>query len=126
MLSAYDYQFDGSGTSFPTGGYHPPTLEVSGTADTTSPLTDTEATYFGTPAPKYQALMLGAPHVDFGHSVGPGDRPHRCGVPQCLPGRYGFSCCDPEGLEHSRASRRAGSTEQLGTAWTGIGSWPRS
>ena len=71
VLSAYDYQFDGSGSYFPTDGYHPPTLEVSGTADTTSPLTDTEATYSQTLSPKYQALMLGAPHVDFGKPWGP-------------------------------------------------------
>ena len=71
VLSAYDYQFDGSGSYFPTDGYHPPTLEVSGTADTTSPLVDTEATYARTRTPKYQALMLGAPHVDFGEPWGP-------------------------------------------------------
>ena len=71
VLSAYDYQFDGSGSYFPTGGYHPPTLEVSGTADPTSPLVDTEATYARTQTPKYQALMLGAPHVDFAQPWGP-------------------------------------------------------
>ena len=71
VLSAYDYQFEGSGSYFPTNGYHPPTLDVSGTADTTSPLTDTEATYSQLLSPKYQALMLGAPHVDFGKPWGP-------------------------------------------------------
>jgi predicted dienelactone hydrolase len=71
VLSAYGYQFDGSGNYFPTDGYHPPTLEVSGTADTTSPLVDTEATYARTHTPKYQALMLGAPHVDFAKPWGP-------------------------------------------------------
>ena len=70
VLSAYDYQFEGSGSYFPTDGYHPPTLEVSGTADPTSPLADTEATYSQTQRPKYQALMLGAPHVDFGEPWG--------------------------------------------------------
>jgi predicted dienelactone hydrolase len=71
VLSSYAYQFEGSGTYFPTDGYHPPTLEVSGTADTTSPLFDTESTYLRTLSPKYQALMLGAPHVDFGKPWGP-------------------------------------------------------
>ena len=71
VLSAYAYQFDGSGSYFPTDGYHPPTLEVSGTADTTSPLVDTEATYARTRTPKYQAVMLGAPHVDFVEPWGP-------------------------------------------------------
>ncbi len=70
VLSAYDYQFEGSGSYFPTSGYHPPTLEVSGTADTTSPLAETESTYSQTLPPKYQALMLGAPHVDFGKPWG--------------------------------------------------------
>ena len=44
---------------------------MSGTADTTSPLVDTEATYTRTLAPKYQALMIGAPHVDFAKPWGP-------------------------------------------------------
>jgi hypothetical protein len=71
VLSAYDYQFERSGSYFPTNGYHPPTLEVSGTADTTSPLTETESTYSQTFPPKYRALMLGAPHVDFAKPWGP-------------------------------------------------------
>ena len=82
VLSAYDYQFDGSGTYFPTDGYHPPTLEVSGTADTTSPLVDTEATYCGRTGTEIPGPDARSTPRRFRQAMGPGDRPHRCGIPQ--------------------------------------------
>jgi predicted dienelactone hydrolase len=64
VMSGYPFTIPG-GKYFPKGGYYPPMLSISGSKDPLATVPDTNQLFAQYPSTKYQAIMVGGPHVDF-------------------------------------------------------------